>query len=140
MKREIRFRGKDLENENSWRYGSLIVYPNGNCVIVEFDKDGNELSYDVDSETVGQFTGLYDKDGKEIYEGDIILEKLKGKRKDGYPYEIVFEDFQWFGKNKYGGRTSLSLLNDFHEIKVIGNVHDNPELLKGNSQEKRLTD
>ena len=80
--------------------------------------------------SLGQFTGLYDKDGKEIYEGDIILEKLKRSRKGGDLYEIVFEDCQWLGKNKDGAITSLSLLNDFHVIKIIGNIHDNPELLK----------
>ena len=86
--------------------------------------------YPINPDTVGQFTGLYDKDGKEIYEGDIILEKLKRSRKDGDLHEIVFEDCQWFGKNKDGAATSLSLLNDFHVIKIIGNIYDNPELLK----------
>ncbi len=133
MKREIKYRGKDLENENSWRYGSLIVYPNGNCVIVEFDKDGNELSYDVDSETVGQFTGLYDKDGKEIYEGDYlkglgdeIYAVWYSKELACYMVDLVVPDSQ--------ATDSLGCYDIEKYFEVIGNIHDNPELLKGNSQ------
>lgn len=129
MKREIKYRGKDLENENSWRYGSLIVYPNGNYVIVEFDKDGNELSYDVDSETVGQFTGLYDKDGKEIYEGDYlkglgdeIYAVWYSKELACYMVDLVVPDSQ--------ATDSLGCYDIEKYFEVIGNIHDNPELIK----------
>lgn len=46
--REIKFRGKDIENDNPWRYGSLITYPSGCTSIIGFDKLGNELNHDVD--------------------------------------------------------------------------------------------
>ena len=141
MKREIKFRGKDIENENGWRYGSLVVYPDGNCVIVEFDKDENELSYDVYPETVGQYTGLKDKNGKEIYEGDLI------KSLSGLVYTVIFgtwvhDEKKEFPKiiDKYehtgwcislDGNTPCELLDSEVCSGVIaGNVHDNPELLK----------
>lgn len=141
MKREIKFRGKDLENENGWRYGSLIVYPDGNRVIVEFDKDENELSYDVSSDTVGQFAGKYDKNGKEIYEGDLI------KAPSGLVYTVIFgtwvhDEKKEFPKiiDKYehtgwcislDGNTPCELLDSEVCSGVIaGNVHDNPSLLK----------
>lgn len=128
--RTIKFRAKNLDGE--WVYGFYVEEERH--TLNGFEKkyfivnDGYDY---VKPDTVGQFTGLYDKNGKEIYEGDIILEKLKRSRKDGDLHEIVFEDCQWFGKNKDGAATSLSLLNDFHVIKIIGNIHDNPEILKG---------
>lgn len=132
MNREIKFRGKDIENENGWRYGSLVVYPDGNCVIVEFDKDENELSYDVYPETVGQFTGLYDKNGKEIYEGDIGKTKEYGKflgdkNFSGYDhFEVLLENGGFRLENE---KRIFNLTNNSH-IEVVGNIHDNPELLK----------
>ena len=136
--RTIKFRGQRIDGKG-FAEGDLLIgqgYKKGNYYILPhldyYPSDCDTLDgYKVYSSSVGQFTGLLDKNGKEIYEGDIIIEKLKGKRKDGELFEIVFEEFQWFVKNKYGGRTSLSLLNDFHVITIIGNIHDNPELLKG---------
>ena len=118
MKREIKFRGKDIENENGWRYGSLIVYPDVNCVIVEFDKDENELSYDVYPETVGQYTGLKDKNGKDIL-------KVDWMRSLAY-VEYHRDSIMVYPCNSIG-RYLGEVAGD---CRVVGNIHDNPELLK----------
>lgn len=84
----------------------------------------------IDPNTVGQFTGLKDKNTKDIYEGDVVLSKLKRARKYDKILQICFDDSEYCGKNKHGSSTSLSLLEEYHTVEVIGNIHDNPELLK----------
>lgn len=132
--RTIKFRAKNLDGE--WVYGFYVE--EDRQTLNGFEKkylivndDGHHY---VKPETVGQFTGLYDKNGKEIYEGDIIIEKLRRARIDGEKLVICFDDFEWQGKNANGVTTSLSLLVEYHTIEVIGNIHDNPELLKGGEQ------
>lgn len=97
----------------------------------------------IHKDTVGQFTGLKDKSGKEIYEGDII--SVNGK----YPKLIRYID-EWASyclanltdldcdlKTRYWQQVSPCWWTDYkREIKVIGNVYDNPELLKGGSNEE----
>ena len=132
--RTIKFRAKNLDGE--WVYGFYVE--EDRQTLNGFEKkylivndDGHHY---VKPETVGQFTGLYDKNGKEIYEGDIIIEKLRRARIDGEKLVICFDDFEWQGKNANGVTTSLSLLVEYHTIEVIGNIHDKPELLKGGEQ------
>lgn len=139
--REICYRGRCIKDDDmyGWVQGYYVclediwkkrkthrIY-NGfaECDCGEFYAD----YYEVDPETVGQFTGLVDKNGKRIYEGDIIC--FRGKEWVGY--EEVFwckSDFQWRLRNKHisGGSRELEL-DDEEWGEVVGNIHDNPELL-----------
>ena len=141
--REIRFRGKRIDN-GEWGEGYYVymkkskshrIYT-GNCHIYT-DKDTGRwtitpIFYKVIPETVGQFTGLTDKNGKKIFEGDII----KGKFCN---YVIWFDEteraFVYGNSYKAGYRHHMSdylLKSAFpHGIEVIGNIHDHPELLGG---------
>lgn len=122
MKREIKFRGKDVENDNQWRYGSLIQYPNGCCVIVEFDSDGNELSYDVKPDTVGRYTGLKDKNGKDVYEGDIVRHRGYNGMKISV---VVFSDGCFNVGRHQGSSTKETPMLITANCEVIGNIYDN---------------
>lgn len=125
--REIKFRGKCMFS-NEWVYGDLIHKRHDRNALMIQDEKG--LGSDVVPESVGQFTGLRDKNNKEIYEGDIVLSKLKRARKYDEILQICFDDSEYCGKDKHGSSTSLSLLEDYHTVEVIGNIHDNPELLE----------
>ena len=131
--RTIKFRGKRLDN-GVWLYGSLLVShfkddKKERYFITQFS--GNyTFEHEVDPNTVGQFTGMKDKNGKEIYEGDIIEYR-------GMHYVIVFWSGMFYAsveecnKDIYGGFPLWGCLDEDHEIaRVIGNIHDNPELTK----------
>lgn len=123
--RTIKFRGKRIDN-GEWAYGSLDLtgeYPTISWL--RTDEDGDQVPWFAteEDETIGQFTGLYDKNGTEIYEGDIIL----CKDKHVYSVEWLSDGFYMRGK-LYGGVTSIkSFLPNQRE--VIGNIHNNPELI-----------
>lgn len=89
---------------------------------VDYILDDNK-SFEINSDTLGEFTGLKDKNGKEIFEGDIV-------RAFGMHYEIVFEDGAFYLKKK-NVHHRLSRVLIFNEgIEIIGNIHKNSELLK----------
>lgn len=125
MKREILFKGKRVDT-GEWVEGSLI----GNDVIVgkivEFEEDYfcTEFWYKVDPETVGQFTGMTDKKGKKLFEGDIYSMGEKN-----ILYVVIFDKSQFIGK-QVGNRSLAGLEYWKSDIEIIGNIHDNPELLK----------
>ena len=137
--REILFRGKKGDDE--WVYGSFCMDAleqfNGLCGVDGFirlyDKAKDKMqTYEVDRETVGQYTGLNDKHGKRIFEGDIV--KTSDITHEGViqipgeSFEIAMRKGCWV---MVAGE-DWDFLETNHEcIQVIGNIHDNPELLKG---------
>lgn len=134
--REILFRGKQKSNGN-WVYGDLSYHRDGRVFIrcwdrLEFDPAYN--AYEVNPETVGQFTGLTDKDGTDIFEGDIIRAKIEGGNHSGFTWQNMPVDFQQgsFCLNDRNGYV-FCVLGAFAStvtLEVIGNIHDNPELLE----------
>ena len=127
--REILFRGKRMDN-GEWITGDLVhdrrVKTNEPVLCIwYFDSDGKAQQEDVEQETVGQYTGLTDKNGKKIFEGDIL--ELDGE--DGF-FEVEYDDDRaMFVTN--GDYTTFYFDNLWNEVEVIGNVYDNPELMGG---------
>ena len=132
--REILFRGKRFDN-GKWVCGDLRQYSKKHIGIYSFELQ--QIVRGIDPSTVGQYTGLKDKNGKRIFEGDIILIPFE---EDRSPYEenstyyergeIYFdtERFGWYVKfHEYNDEISLWEY-DNTDIAVIGNIHDNPEL------------
>lgn len=128
MNREIIFRGKSSIT-NEWVYGSLVKVGNESHIIEfdEVDLDGHHIRFCSDRPvftkqgTIGQFTGLYDKNGKEIYEGDIIRnESCKGV--------VVYKNGAFcLELGKSCGYVWLFCLDSLLDI---GNIYDNKELLE----------
>ena len=147
MNREIKFRGKKAIN-GKWVYGDLLHIANG-CVIYHGSKTECDLIEDrpnlavelymdevspVDPDTVGQLTGIHDKNRKEVYEEDILC-VCDGKRcfnivvkwsKEAMAFMACYCDGNQFPLSWFSG-----LLSKTYEVEVIGNIHDNPDLLKG---------
>lgn len=142
MLREIKFGGKSIYDVE-WLYGSLIKIEEDRYAIIPDLNDieiGNSIGiYEVDPITIGQFTGLRDKNGIEIYEGDIIR-----WRRDGKLYLVKFYAGMFYAsveelnKGVYG-EIPLHVLTvneeDESKCEVCGNIYDNPELLKGCSHD-----
>lgn len=127
--REILFRGKRSDNGN-WISGSLFTRC-GECYIVPLPLITSKSK--VDPETIGQYTGLTDKDGKKIFEGDIIQIPYDYNvfgHNAGEMYEVYFAYGGFRLKPKYSKTARGYWLEDDKTVKVFGNIHDNSGLLE----------
>ena len=140
MTREIKFRGKSSRKDvDMWLYGDLIKIGNSYHILGKDDmrEDGHHITQDsdiptwIDKDTIGQYTGLKDKDGKEIYDGDVVKD-TDGKvgyisfLKQEMGFVIVWKNRD----SRLGHRHRGSGYDLDNTIEVIGNIYDNPELLK----------
>lgn len=125
--REIKFRGMDIVN-NKWLYGNLeipLINQSKSKYFIIGYAYGQYQKHEVDPKTVGQYTGLKDKNGKDIYEGDIVKCFVNGNSYvsfKGGAYGLIF-DYNFIPFNDVYG-----------EMEVIGNIYENPELLKEESK------
>lgn len=139
--RDIKFRGKcvpDSKYAGEWVTGGYVS-PDAECknqdegLIVEYLGGNTTITYHVDPDTVGQYTGLTDKNGVEIYEGDVVM--VTNLQADGfgkqmkttivYDEELACFDFKALDRQRCICNSVLET-----ELEVIGNICDNPELLE----------
>ena len=137
--REILFRGK-LKGENEWITGNLLFYSDVNRAYISLGvfKGGSFL--EVQKDTVGQYTGLTDKNGKKIFEGDIVRCKYANAPNNEHIQKVVFFEGKFMAEflnggcyaELYDGARHFNFDKSVYmiEFEVIGNIHDNPDLLK----------
>lgn len=121
--REILFRGKF---GNEWKYGFLSIEPQG-LVIKEQYKNNTSNVWHIDADTVGQYTGMLDKNGTKIFEGDIV-DFPDRSDDDGYGVVVYDTDETEFGFVYDSIYEGLGRHYHSKDIEVIGNIYDNPEL------------
>ena len=139
MMREILFKGKRLDN-GEWITGHLLRYDDGRARIVPnntdifcFEKDESiiqTVAHRIAPETVGQYTGFVDKNGKKIFEGDIV--SICNSKTFFF---IVYWNHavkSFILKTTVNGVNGIdcNVLNSTQDIEVVGNIYDNPELIK----------
>ena len=134
--REIKFRGRDTDR--NWHYGDLLRYVRDSYdMIIPAGHANSDNLYDdvvcVDYDTIGQYTGLKDCEGREIFEGDILRYLPPWRWVDTKRIGVVvFEDYSFYVKNEYTTDLlfNIAVNSDGAPFEVIGSIYDNPELLE----------
>lgn len=128
MNRQIIFRGKRLDN-GEWIYGDLQLGDGDHIPMIGVVRGGHDPDYyQVEEATVGQFTGLRDKDSRPIYEGDIVMQRGYSGVK---PMVVRFEQGAFIVGWHGGSSTQTRPMLIQKRCEVIGNRFDNPDLLNG---------
>ena len=125
--RTIKFRAQDIAS-NKWLYGDLRHHKDDVCIFKQEGNSGEQVKPD----TIGQFTGLYDVDGQEIYEGDIVaITELAVQNSRKMIAQIVYdEDMGCFNFKVSDLEWCMCVSIPYIAMKIIGNIHDNPDLIK----------
>lgn len=127
-----KYRGRSIseENKGQWVYGNLIVDGNSAYIVngvIECNDQYITIAewYPVDLETAGEFTGVFDEEGNEIFEGDIVHAYSEGARLIGV---IEYLDSTYCIKTKNSNYNSLWVNAEHYE--VIGNIYQHPDLVE----------
>ena len=140
--REILFRGKDIQT-NEWRYGNFVVEKWTSKIVPNTGEKFTGERFTVVTATVGQYTGVDDINGNKIFEGDIVRisaksdltkNQIKGIfSPHGETAVVIMEKGRWVVKRQLSSGSYYYLIwlyGDDYDFTVIGNIHDNPELLE----------
>lgn len=140
--REILFRGQlrrkgekvNMAGEplpSIWKYGGVSQYGGGAMI---YQAEPKIEKFPVYGDTVGQYTGLRDKNGERIFEGDILIYVVDGEYDVNEKYLVVFDDDEAAFRTKFYCEGKYMCYEDIipcENFEVIGNIYDNPELLEG---------
>lgn len=157
--REILFRGKAINRDKfehktsykngDWVYGLItrLYDERFDLLPAEMKNEDGVNGIEIDYRTIGQYTGLTDKNGTKIFEGDIVKTHYANAQKSDFIETVVFHNGKFCGFYENNGCKQWTTLYDgvphlaidksvyMDSVEVIGNIHDNPELLKGGAGE-----
>ena len=146
QEREILFRGQTRRYgekvkissgeplKSNWVYGGIFPNNDGGDFAIIYQQEPRVEKFSVYSDTVGQYTGLTDKNGVKIFEGDIVSFIDTTSTENGYSEQCCIGKVYWDNETlsfEVSNRLSAESYEVLSECVIVGNIHDNPELLEG---------